>query len=190
MFVDYQNVLSTARRTFHPRPHRSADGQVDPLALGRLLVAKRRRPSVLEQVRVYRGLPDPVRERMTYAANQRQAAAWDTHAPVVATFRRPLRYPKGWPRERAIEKGVDVALAVDFVRLAASGTYDVGVLFSMDTDLVPALEAGRDYAHVEVAAWKGSNRRLAIGQNLPWCHFLDRGDYDAVRDGTDYGKAA
>lgn len=190
VFVDYQNVYATARAAFHSRPYPVAAGQVDPLALGRLLVAKRRRPSVLEQVRVYRGLPDPRREATTYAANERQAAAWDRHAPAVASFRRPLRYPTGWPRERAIEKGVDVALAVDFVRLAAEGSYDVGVLFSMDTDLVPALEAGQDYAHVEVAAWKG-NRRLAIGGHyLPWCHFLGRADYDAVRDATDYGKAA
>ena len=59
----------------------------------------------------------------------------------------------------------------------------------MDTDLVPALEAGQDYTHVEVDAWKG-NHRLAIGRYLPWCHFLDRADYEAVRDPTDYGKAA
>jgi hypothetical protein len=31
---------------------------------------------------------------------------------------RPLRYPAGWPRERPTEKGVDAALAVDFVVVA------------------------------------------------------------------------
>jgi hypothetical protein len=48
---------------------------------------------------------------------------------------RPLRYPKAWPAERAQEKGVDVALAVDFVMLAVTGAHDVGILVSTDTDL-------------------------------------------------------
>ena len=54
---------------------------------------------------------------------------------------RDLRYPAGWPAQPAQEKGIDVALAVDFVMMAARREFDVGVLFSSDTDLVPALEA-------------------------------------------------
>ena len=34
-----------------------------------------------------------------------------------------------------------MALAVDFVMMVARCGYDVGILFSSDTDLVPALEA-------------------------------------------------
>jgi len=34
-----------------------------------------------------------------------------------------------------------VALAVDFVVMVANRACDVGILFSSDTDLVPALEA-------------------------------------------------
>jgi len=43
---------------------------------------------------------------------------------------RPLRYPQGWPRVKAQEKGVDVELAVDYVSMAARGEYDTAVLFS------------------------------------------------------------
>jgi uncharacterized LabA/DUF88 family protein len=48
-----------------------------------------------------------------------------------------------WPEQPAEEKGVDVALGIDFVRLAVRGAHDVGVLMSTDTDLVPALEAAK-----------------------------------------------
>ncbi len=54
---------------------------------------------------------------------------------------RDLRYPPDWPRRPAQEKGIDVALAVDFVTMVARGECDVAILFSSDTDLLPALEA-------------------------------------------------
>lgn len=53
----------------------------------------------------------------------------------VQIFPRPLRYGQ----RGAEEKGVDVELAIDFVRLALDDAFDVGVLASGDTDLVPAL---------------------------------------------------
>ena len=57
----------------------------------------------------------------------------------------------------AQEKGIDVALAIDFVRLAITGAYDVGVMMSTDTDLVPALRFVYDYnpgvIYANVAAW-------------------------------------
>jgi NYN domain len=93
----------------------------------------------------------------------------------------------------AQEKGIDVALAVDFVRLACEGAFDVGVLFSRDTDLLPALEAVRDLStggvHVEVATWRGLSRLRYPDSQLPWCHYLDGSDYEACRDDTDYTVA-
>ena len=76
----------------------------------------------------------------------------------MTVITRDLRYPPDWPRRPAQEKGIDVALAVDFVMMAARGEYDVGILFSSDTDLVPALEAvialrPDDPPACEVAAW-------------------------------------
>jgi uncharacterized LabA/DUF88 family protein len=52
---------------------------------------------------------------------------------------RPLRYP-GQAGEKPQEKGIDVALALDFVAMAMRGEYEVGILMSTDTDLKPALE--------------------------------------------------
>jgi hypothetical protein len=44
---------------------------------------------------------------------------------------------EAWPSEPAPENGIDIALAVHLVRLACKGAYNVGILFSRDTDLVP-----------------------------------------------------
>lgn len=190
VFVDYQNVFGTARQCFASLPPGRTDGQVDPIGLGLLLASRRNRPSVLADVRVYRGLPDSMRDLRTYTASQRQASTW-TRSPLVTLVTRPLRYPRRWPAEPAREKGVDVALAVDLVRLAVKGAYDVAVVMSTDTDLVPAVEAVVELGvRVEVAAWRArrANPRLSVGHDKPWCHYLSSEDYDAVHDPTDYGR--
>jgi uncharacterized LabA/DUF88 family protein len=99
-----------------------------------------------------------------------------------------LRYPKDYPVGRPQEKGVDVALAVDFVCLAFQSAYDVGVIVSHDTDLIPPLEAVRELrlAHVEVAGWRGRNRLQFPETKFPWHHDLYEADFAAVRDDTDY----
>jgi uncharacterized LabA/DUF88 family protein len=68
----------------------------------------------------------------------RQCAAWESKGAIVIA--RALRYPAGWPETKPQQKGVDVALAIDFVTMAIDGQYDVGVIASTDTDLKPALE--------------------------------------------------
>ena len=76
----------------------------------------------------------------------------------------------------------------------ADGAYDIGVIMSTDTDLLPALEFIRNrytgIRHVAVAAWRnhGGNRRLSVpGMNI-WCHWLYQTDYEAVSDPTDYNR--
>ena len=95
----------------------------------------------LEQVRVYTGVPTPAKDKVGNAATQRRIAAWVAEKPdKVEVFPRPLKYPP----PRGEEKGVDVELAIDFVRLALDDEYDVAVLASCDTDLVPALKLVAD----------------------------------------------
>jgi hypothetical protein len=111
-----------------------------------------------------------------------------------------LQYPKGWPAEalpgeKPREKGIDVALAIDFVRLAIEDKYDVGILVSGDTDLKPALEAVWDYRgglgpRPETAAWSSPNqysRRLALtAPRRLWCHWMDESVYRTMTDPIDY----
>lgn len=116
----------------------------------------------------------------------------------MTVIARTLRYPRGWPDrceagEKPMEKGIDVALAVDFGWLALEDQYDVGVLMSTDTDLKPVLEkvATLTAKRVEVAAWSGKGRhgqRLSIDGKRLWCHWLDRKVYEEVCDPTNYSR--
>ena len=107
VFLDYQNVYHRARDAFCARDAAASEGQVDPLALGRLLAG----------VRVCRGRPSQRRDSRSYAVHQRQTAKQVSRGEeLVTVIARDLRYPPDWPRRSAQEKGIDVALAVDFVR--------------------------------------------------------------------------
>ena len=92
----------------------------------------------------------------------------------------------------AREKGIDVAIAVDFVTMAFRGEFDVGVLFSADTDLRPALEYvahNHTEIRVEVAAWRSGRQARRLNFDAPyavWCHYFDASDYQDLRDPTDY----
>lgn len=194
VFLDYQNVYAVARATFHPPLTPAQAGQIDPLKLGERIAAKSA-DRELVQVRVYRGRPDSKRDPRGYGANLRQCTRWEADPRVKVSWR-TLRYPRTWPREREEEKGIDVALAIDFVTMAVRGEYEVGVIMSTDTDLKPALEAvsqmgGRPYPRCEVAAWSTPDRhsrRLSIPGRRLWCHWLDADDYQAVADPTDYTR--
>jgi len=135
-------------------------------------------------------MPDSTKEPKTYAAHTKQCQGWGKYGAEV--IRRILRYPQDWPNSKAQQKGVDVALAVDFVTLAIDNMYDVGVIASTDSDLRPALEyvikKCRNKCHVEVAAWftPQTKNRLSIPDINIWCHRLTQADYDAVADLTDY----
>jgi uncharacterized LabA/DUF88 family protein len=189
VFLDYQNVHLIAHHRFHPAGTSATRTHIDPLKIGKLLVSRRRFESALVGVRVYRGEPSPEHQPAAAAASKGQARAWGA-APGVTVVRRPLRYPQTWPRDPAQEKGIDVALALDFLRLAVQMEYDVGILFSSDTDLLPALEAVVDLklARVEVAAWHKAPRLRFRDTQLPWCHHLTEADYLSVADPTDYTK--
>ena len=188
LFVDYQNVYSSARRTFHANSGPGRLGQTWPLAMGELICAKAQLPSnrLLEQVRVYRGVPSPRQDRTGSAASRRQMDAWRTDARVEVFPHTLMRSPDGSLRE----KGVDVHLAADLVDRAHRGLFDVAIIFSLDTDFEPAIEIARNLGVVvEVAAWRSdrqrTDRRLVRNKNI-WCHWLNNDDYRRVRDLTSY----
>jgi uncharacterized LabA/DUF88 family protein len=198
VFLDYQNVYQGARRAFHEVHDPHWCGQVDPLRLARHLVADSPFDRELTQVRIYRGQPDSKRDPRGYGASRRQHADWGKSS-LVDLIVRPLRYPAGWPdrcqpSERPQEKGVDVALALDFALMAAHDEYDVGILMSTDTDLKPALEyvaglTGDGGPRAEVAAWSGSDRhsrRLSIKIRRLYCHWVTEPAYRSLADTRDY----
>jgi uncharacterized LabA/DUF88 family protein len=194
VFIDGQNVLRDARDAFHdPKTDPASFGQVYPDKLAELLVTLGIQPRVLDQVRVYTGAPANVRQPTSYRAHMKQRSVWI--GAGVKVFPRTLRYPSDWPKSRAQEKGVDVALAVDLVRHGlVDKSYDVGIVVSTDTDLVPALEAvvespdGRAWGwpRVEVFTWAPNKKQLRLSTKNLWCYRLDEAQYESVRDHTNY----
>ena len=187
VFIDYQNVHGWARRQFFSYGCNPAEGHIDPLRTAQHLCERRRRESSLKQVRVYRGRPNPGRQPGSAGANDRQAAAW-ARSPLVEVVRRNLYYPQDYPTSPAVEKGIDVAIAVDMVRLAVRQELDVAILFSSDNDLLPAIETlmNERLCHVEVAAWERGHRLRLGDTQSPWCHNVNRATFETLRDSSDY----
>ena len=101
---------------------------------------------------------------------------------VVRT--RPLSYRYGKPQE----KGVDVMLAVDLVKGTLSDQFDAAVVFTGDTDLLPAIEAATGMGVVcDSASWVGGARRLR-SPHVAYEHRLGPDDYRQARDDIDYSR--
>jgi hypothetical protein len=116
-------------------------------------------------------------------------AAWISDSPeIVRVFPRSLSYPP--PEGR--EKGVDVELAIDFASLALDDEYDIAVLASTDTDLVPPLElVVRRFPDkiVETAAYKpvpgyeeSANAALDLSGGGVTRKTIDKKHFDRIAD--------
>jgi uncharacterized LabA/DUF88 family protein len=197
VFLDYQNLYMSARRLFYP-PAQPGDpllspleGHFDPLKLAQLLVARApaRDQRYLKQVRVYRGTP-LVKQRKLLKAFTNQTNSWKKNPLVEVVSRQVRQQPTG----KIEEKGIDVKLAVDVVSMAINGDYEIGILMSEDSDLIPALEvvlglSSKMGVGCEVAVWKPSQgyaHRLNVPGDNVWCHFVPHSDYLQVADSTDY----
>ena len=196
IFVDYQNAYRSAREIFHERFQDPPwMGQFDPLLLGEHILRSGNFPArTISQIRMYRGLPDSAKQPGSHGAATSQISKWES-LPNVKVKARPLRYPPGFPKFKPIEKDIDVQIALDFALMAVRGEYDVGVLMSGDTDLLPALEEVLNLTSVvvEVAAWRADappRHRLRLPGVQIRCHWIDRLAYQAMADGADYTKRA
>ena len=192
VFIDYMNTYKSARDTFgFWGLDEHWEGQIHPRTVGELVCSRFATIDVeLCEVRVYRGRPSNKKDPKGYAAFQRQSSIW-TSTNLVTPRARDLRYPDNYPAEDPQEKAIDVLLALDFVMMAVNGEYDIGVMFSHDTDLVPALDHVHQMAGVEpwVAAWEpdtGYGHRLRTKGDTVKCLWFPRRDYVTVRDGRDY----
>lgn len=91
------------------------------------------------------------------------------------------------------EKGIDVRIALDIVRMAHRGEYDVALVFSQDQDLSEVAEEVRTIAH-EQDRWlkiacaypisPTSRNRRGINKT-DWIP-IDRALYDTCLDRRDY----
>jgi uncharacterized LabA/DUF88 family protein len=192
-FVDGQNLFHSVRRTFgYQSPN------YDPTALARAVCALR--GWRLAATHFYTGVPDE-------ADDPRWNRFWNARLAVMATrgvrtFSRALRYRDVQPAHPSgalttirvgREKGIDVRLALDIVRLAREDAFDVAILFSQDQDLSEVADEVRAISR-EHQRWirlacafpispTSRNRRGIEGTE--WVR-IDRATYDACLDPNDY----
>ncbi|MCG3195740.1 MAG: hypothetical protein GHCLOJNM_00207 [bacterium] len=192
-FFDGQNLYRCAKTAFgHTYPN------YDPLLLAqRVCESKGWR---LKRVHFYTGVPDR-------ADNPAWSHFWAAKLAVmgtrgIKTFSRSLRYrneslilPDGTERTVLVgqEKGIDIRIALDVVRMARSRDYDVALIFSQDQDLSEVADEVKQIS-IEQDRWikvasafpfspTTTNRRGINGTD--WIK-IDRAMYDSCLDGNDY----
>ena len=189
--MDYQNIHLTAHGRFAPYQTPVHEVLIHPLLFAEQLISvraqrqmdERQKLAVLTDVFVYRGQPGNLQQPNLYRVTQAQKAEWTRDRRVHVTYR-SLKYAPNRPPQ---EKGVDVLVAINLVRLAEVGQHDVVVLAAHDTDLEPALEmaAERGRSKIETSGWEGERRLRVPGRSL-WHTTLGGEQLVASRDRKDY----
>jgi hypothetical protein len=195
VFIDWQNTYHCVREAFHDPADPPRYGTVDPMKLATLLTEKGDAGDQVAHVRVYRGEPDSRKDPQTNAAFMRQLQAWkDDYADGVIPRTRPLRYLFTRPLSEAEEKGVDVQFAVDAMVLALEDAFDLAILVTADTDLLPvgeglvAMKAKLGKPDLAVVGWAKTSQHLELpGVPVRW---IGPRDYESVRDRRDYNISA
>ena len=190
VFIDLQNSYHCARDAFCQEFAPSRAGNFSPIGLADLLASKGPGDYEVVFVGVYVGAPDPRLDIKGARAQSRRVAAWQRESNIVTVKSRGLRYPPGRPTSEAEEKGIDVQLAIDAMVMGVRDEYDVGIVVTTDTDLLPvvegllALKEVNGAPGVEVVGWKGLSRGLRTpGAIVRWVG--DR-DFVTIRDDHDY----
>ena len=194
-FIDGQNLFYAAKQAFgYNFPNYDAPALAHEVS--------RASGWSLEKVYFYTGIPSAQDDPFWHHFWGSKLAVMGTRG--VETFSRHLRY-----RNQAVsmsdgttttvrvgqEKGVDVRIALDVVRLAREDAYDVALLFSQDQDLsevadeVRAISIGqRRWIKIACAFPASPTYRNTRGvNNTDWVHF-DRAVYDRCIDPVDYRK--
>ncbi|MCC6855733.1 MAG: NYN domain-containing protein [Microbacteriaceae bacterium] len=191
VFIDYENVHRTGHGLFERFGSPLYESVVDPVLIAERLASKRPRACELMGIWIYRGRPAPTVQPVPSSANDLQAQSWETD-PRVRLTRRDLKYE--WHDDdtfTAREKGIDVALAVGLTESALDRAFDAAIVFSGDTDLLPALDLvfKRRLVNLEIAAWSGQKPlwfpdllNSTPPRRLPYCHFLSDQDFRECRD--------
>ena len=129
VLLDWQNIYNCAREAFGLEDASSFEGNVYPLKLATHLASGVGPDRKLQELRIYRGRPDNAKDRRSYDAWQSQTAAWKSLVGTDDPRYRDLRYRGG----EVTEKGIDVWLAIDLVKIAMDQSADRVVVVSSDT---------------------------------------------------------
>ena len=194
-FVDGQNLFHSVRAAFgYTYPN------YDVLALAQALCAVA--GWTLVETKFYTGIPDA-------EDDLRWRTFWSGKLAVmgrqgVSVFSRSLRYQNKTVRLSdgtvhtilaGEEKGVDVRIAIDVIRMAHGKEYDVAIIFSQDQDLSEVADEIRAIAReqdrwIKVACafpWSPTSRNRRGISKTDWIR-IDRATYDTCLDRRDYRR--
>jgi len=197
LFVDGQNLFYAAKEAFgYTYPN------YDPKKLAEHICEQK--GWTLAEVRFYTGIPDPQDRAFWHHFWTAKLAQMGRLG--ITTFSRPLRYrnetvqlPDGKTHTHLVgqEKGVDIRIALDMVRLAHEGVYDVCVVVSQDQDMTEAVEEVKRIAR-EKRRWIRVASAFPVSptyknrwgiDKTDWIK-IDRTMYDACLDERDYRPKA
>lgn len=192
-FVDGQNLYHAAKAVFG-----YAYPSFDVLALSEILC--RRQGWRLAQARFYTGVPDAADDPFWHGFWLKKLAMMGRRN--IHVFQRPLRYrrktillPDGTKQTVRLgeEKGIDVRIAIDVIRLAHRNGFDVAVIFSQDQDLSDVADEVREIARehgrwIKIASafpWSAKSTNARGINKTDWIR-IDKATYDACLDPRDY----
>jgi uncharacterized LabA/DUF88 family protein len=192
-FLDGQNLYHSVRESFgYTYPN------YDVLALSRTICQKKNWELI--QARFYTGVPDKSDDPLWSEFWSHKLAMLGRQG--VHTFSRSLRYrnriiklPDGTEHTflAGEEKGIDVRIALDIIRMAHHEEYDVALIFSQDQDMSEVAKEIRTIAQ-EQGRWikiacafplSPTTRNKRGIDKTDWI-LIDRATYDACLDRRDY----
>jgi len=193
VFFDGQNLFKTAKAAFgYTYPN------YDPIALAHHVCNLKNLQC--DGIHFYTGMHRSDENKFWYDFWSRKLGALGTRG--VDIFSRPLAYCDETVSDSngklvtvriPREKGVDIRMALDIVRLARSGDYEVAVIFSQDQDLSEAVKEIRNI-RIEQGRWMKAYCAFPVapnGRHRPSINGaapikITKADYDACIDPRDY----
>lgn len=189
VFIDGQNIYHLAKRAWAPRPAQGwspySFPSYDVEKLANVLVLSE--PGrVLQGIRFYTGVPSALQNSLWHQF-------WTNKLRHMAN--RHIAIFKGRISATGQEKGVDVSLAIDLIKLTYEKSYDVAIVVSQDMDFGPAVKLAKEIAknqHRQLEFYSAfpcevsnhhSNQRGVPG--TAWIH-ITKQIYDACYDPREY----
>ena len=182
-FVDGQNLFYAVKNAFgYDFPN------YDPVKLAKMVCEQQIQWNLIK-VYFYTGVPSVNHDSPKHKFWTAKLASMGKNKQLVQIFTRPLVYHQGVGRE----KGIDIRLALDVMRLTHEIAYDVALIFSQDQDFT---EVASEIRHIAinqhrwikvacaypVSPYYDNNRGI---QNTDWIR-IDKTLYDQTIDTTNY----
>lgn len=189
VFFDGQNLYRAAKDAWRPQPAVGSSRyswpsyDVEELAIA---LTSKTSGRTITQIRFYTGVPRPDQ-------NAQWHYFWKGKLEYLES--RGVEVYRGRINPSQQEKGVDVKLSIDLIRLTYEKQYEVAIIVSQDRDFDPAIRLAKEIA-------RDQNRQLVFESCFPlgpgsgsdrgipgtiWIP-IDQTTYDACYDSRDYRK--